>query len=78
MATRKRTSINDFRFKKTGYGFYDVTYTSPVTDTIWVTTISDMSLIDATLCTAKPRQQDLDQLKKICKGYGRKKSRTEY
>lgn len=73
MATRKKTSINDFRFKKTGYGFYDVTYTSPVTDTIWVTSISDMSLIDATLCTAKPRQQDLDLLKKKCKGDGRNK-----
>lgn len=73
MATRKRTSINDFRFKKTGYGFYTVTYTSLVTDTTWVVGISDMSLIDATLCTAKPRQKDLDQLKKICKGYGRKK-----
>ena len=68
MATRKRTSINDFRFKKTGYGIYDVTYTSPVTDTIWFTSISDMSLIDATLCAAKPRQKDLDLLKKKCKG----------
>lgn len=73
MATRKRTSINDFRFKKTGYGFYDVIYTSPVTDTIWITSISDMSLIDATLCTAIPRQKDLDLLKKKCKGDGRKK-----
>lgn len=68
MATRKRTSINDFRFMKRGYGFYDVTYTSPVTDTRWITSISDMSLIDATLCTAKPRQKDLDLLKKKCKG----------
>lgn len=44
----KKISITDFEFKVTGYGHYNVTYTSPVTGKQWTTAIDDMSIIDAT------------------------------
>ena len=39
----KKISITDFEFKVTGYGHYNVTYTSPVTGKQWTTGIDDMS-----------------------------------
>ena len=47
MAYRK-LSINDFQFKPTGYGRYEVTYTSPKIGKQWKASITDMSLIDDT------------------------------
>lgn len=37
----KKISITDFEFKVTGYGHYNVTYTSPVTGKQWTTGIDD-------------------------------------
>lgn len=61
MAYRK-LSINDFRFKPTGYGRYEVTYTSPKIGKQWKTFITDMSIIDATKNAEEPRQFDLRRL----------------
>lgn len=39
MPYRKLLSINDFQFKPTGYGRYEVTYTSPKIGKQWKTSI---------------------------------------
>lgn len=60
---RRRISIEDFRFKPTGFGRYAVTYTSPKTGKWWVTSITDMELIDATKNSPYPTLKALDTLK---------------
>lgn len=59
--------ITDFTFKFSGYGHYKVTYTSPKTNKQFTATTNNMPLIDATKNSDKPKQTDLNQLKKICK-----------
>lgn len=59
--------ITYFDFKFVGYGHYQVTYTSPVTQKSWTKIISDMPLIDATKNSENPLKKDLNILKKICK-----------
>lgn len=61
------TSINDFSFAISGYGHYNVTYTSPLTGKEWKTSVNDMSLIDATKNSDQPKRKDLDYLKYVCK-----------
>lgn len=58
----QRLSINDFRFKLTGYGRYEVTYTSPKIGKQWKASITDMRLIDDTKNAEEPRQFDLRRL----------------
>lgn len=64
---RTRTSICDFDFMPSGHGHYKVTYTSPVTGKQWRTTVSDMTLIDATKNADDPKRKDLKALKWLCK-----------
>lgn len=58
----QKLSINDFRFKLTGYGRYEVTYTSPKIGKQWKASITDMRLIDDTKNAEEPRQYDLRRL----------------
>lgn len=62
-----KTKITDFNFQIEGYGRYKVTYTSPSTGKQWSTIINDMTIIDATRNSDKPKQKDLDALKWRCK-----------
>jgi len=66
----KTTTINisDFSFSFSGYGAYNVTYTSPVTGKEWTNRTTNMPLIDATKNADEPKKCDLEQLKRICKG----------
>ncbi len=64
---RKKISIYDFQFVKTGYGRYSVAYQSPVTLKIWVNETTDMCLIDATKNEDEPKVKDLERLKRLCK-----------
>lgn len=66
----KRTiSISDFDFKFSGYGHYEVTYTSPVTGKKFTTVTANMPLIDATKnADDEPLKKDLQRLKRLCKG----------
>ena len=57
MAYRK-LSIDDFRFKPTGYGRYEVTYISPKIGKQWKTSITDMSIIDATKNAEEPNNEN--------------------
>ena len=52
----ERLSINDFRFKLTGYGRFEVTYTSPKTGKQWKTSTTDIRLIDDTKNAEEPKQ----------------------
>lgn len=62
-----KTNISDFRFIKTGFGFYRVTYHSPATAKQWSTVVNNMPLIDATKNEDNPKQKDLETLKFMCK-----------
>lgn len=64
---RKKISIYDFQFVRTGYGRYSVAYQSPVTLKIWVNETNDMTLIDATKNEEEPKVKDLERLKRLCK-----------
>lgn len=64
---KTKTQLSDFNFIQSGYGHYKVTYTSPVTRKQWSTTVSDMTIIDATKNANEPKQKDLEVLKQICK-----------
>lgn len=58
----QKLSINDFRFKPTGHGRYEVTYTSPKTGKQWKTSTTNMMLIDDTKNAEEPKQSDLRKL----------------
>lgn len=60
-------SISDFSFKFSGYGHYEVTYTSKITGRKWTTVTSNMPLIDATKNSDSPKIKDLVALKYYCK-----------
>lgn len=62
-----KISRSDFTFTFSGYGCYEVTYTSPVTGKQWTNTTNDMSLIDATKNEASPKLKNLEILKRFCK-----------
>jgi len=62
-----KTEKSDFTFRFSGYGHYEVTYTSPVTGKRWTTVTNDMPLIDETKNTDEPKRKDLNRLKHICK-----------
>lgn len=60
-------SITDFKFDFKGYGYYKVTYTSPVTGKSWSHVSTNMPLIDATKSADSPKIKDLKMLKYLCK-----------
>ena len=62
-----KTRLSDFRFRFKGYGHYEVTYTSPVTNKSWKNTTADMQLIDYTKNEDSPKLKDLNELKRLCK-----------
>lgn len=64
---KRNISISDFTFKFSGYGHYNVSYTSPVTRRVWTKTINDMTIIDDTKNADNPKVKDLEKLKRICK-----------
>ena len=64
---KTKTKLSDFTFLPSGYGHYEVTYTSPVTFKSWTTITNNMPLIDATKNAENPTQKDLNRLKRITK-----------
>lgn len=64
---KTRININDFNFRLAGYGRYRVIYTSPATGKEWSTTVTDMTIIDATKNADEPKRKDLEALKRLCK-----------
>lgn len=60
-------SISDFNFTQTGYGRYDVTYTSPKTGKEYSCSTTFMPIIDATKNSDSPKIKDLNELKAMCK-----------
>lgn len=59
--------LSDFRFKPSGYGHYEATYTSPKTGKQWRVVTNNMPLIDATKNADDPKIKDLNELKRVCK-----------
>jgi hypothetical protein len=66
MKTQKTTK-SDFQFLHSGNGHYKVFYISPTTGKTWTKITDNMPLIDATYNEDKPKRQDLEILKFICK-----------
>lgn len=62
-----KISKYDFKFQFVGYGYYKVTYTSPITSKSWTRTINDMMMIDAVKNTEYPKIKDMEWLKKLVK-----------
>ena len=64
-------TLQNFDFRPAGHGHYKVTYTSPKTGKQWSTVTDNMPLIDSTKnADERPKQADLNSLKRICKqGY---------
>lgn len=60
-------SKNDFRFAQTGYGHYDVYYTSPKTGKVYGCNTTDMTIIDETKNEDNPKIKNLNTLKAMCK-----------
>ena len=65
---KNNIKLSDFDFKKTGYGHYQVTYTSPKTGKTYTATTSNMPIIDLTKNADNPKIKDLNSLKEMCKG----------
>ena len=49
MSNIKSNDLSNFKFKKVGYGHYEVKYTTPVRGDYYVAIIDDMLAIDHTL-----------------------------
>lgn len=64
---KNKMKITDFTFKFSGYGHYEVTYTSPVTYKRFTTITNNMPLIDATKNAEEPKICDMEALKRLCK-----------
>jgi hypothetical protein len=61
-----KTSKSDFRFTQTGYGRYDVHFTSNK-GRVYGCSVTDMTIIDATKNSDNPKRKDLEALKRKCK-----------
>lgn len=61
-------SLSNFSFKFSGYGHYEVTYTSPRTQKKFTKTINYMPIIDLTKNADEPKQKHLIELKRLVKG----------
>jgi hypothetical protein len=64
---KTKISKSDFTFIFSGYGHYQVTYQSPMTNKKWWKITDNMPLIDATKNEENPKVKDLEILKFICK-----------
>lgn len=64
---KKQISKYDFCFRPSGFGQYDVTYTSPATRKNWTAHVTDMELIDRTKNEDFPKRKDLEELKRTVK-----------
>jgi hypothetical protein len=64
---KNQIRLTDFTFKFSGYGHYEVTYTSPITSKKFTTITNNMPLVDATKNAESPKIKDLIELKKLCK-----------
>ena len=67
---KSKISIHDFHFRFSGYGHYQVTYTSHKTGKKWVYTTNNMPLIDRTKNAEQPKCCDLEFLKRTVKEKG--------
>ena len=67
MKNQNTIKLSDFTFQFSGYGHYEVTYTSPVTGKSFMRTTDNMPLIDATKNADEPKKSDLTRLKSYCK-----------
>lgn len=63
----QKISISDFSFSPSGFGHYNVKYTSPITNKCYTTITNNMPLIDVTKNSDNPKVKDLVELKRICK-----------
>lgn len=61
----KPISVYDFDFTLDGYGRYKVTYTSE-SDETYTAIVTDMTIIDATKNSDRPKVKDLKALKTLC------------
>jgi hypothetical protein len=64
---RNTIQISNFSFKFSGYGHYEVTFTSQKTGKKYTTVTNNMPLIDATKNSEAPKVKGLNTLKSICK-----------
>lgn len=64
---KQKISLSDFSFQFLGNGNYNVTYRSPITGEKWQKLTNDMSLINFTKDSGKPKIVDLERLKAMCK-----------
>jgi len=62
-----KTLIEDFFFQDHGNNVYKAYYISPKTRKKWAAKIDNITLINNTLFSDKPKQKDLNTLKKLCK-----------
>ena len=62
-----KISKYDFSFRLVGFGIYEVLYVSPITHKVYGGVINDMSLIDCTKNSDKPKTMHLNELKRVCK-----------
>ena len=68
----KANDLSQFSFKKTGYGCYYVTYTSPNGRYYWGYSVTDMGIIDDTLNAEYAKLVDIKRLRSLCMHYGTK------
>jgi len=62
-----KISINDFYFCFSSYGFYTVTYQSPISGKKWTKNVCNMYLIDMTKNEQNPKKVHLNDLKRLVK-----------
>jgi hypothetical protein len=67
--SKNKIEITDFRFAIVNSGRYNIYYTSPKTNTKWIKTTTDMTLIDEFKGTetSDHTQNRLNELKKLIK-----------
>jgi hypothetical protein len=64
---KHKISISNFEFQFISYGFYKITYCSPVTGKMFTNVTNNMVLIDETKNSDSPKIKDLNFLKSLCK-----------
>lgn len=61
-----QASVEDFYETYNGHGYVEVIYTSSLSGDSWKLTTTNTWLVDETLHTDEPSQEDLDDLKMMC------------
>ena len=69
----KANDLSQFRFNFSGYGHYRVVYTTPSKRYMYIVTINDMTVIDATKNAEYAKLDDILNLRRMCVNYGTKK-----